>query len=64
VLGWLLSWSGYQASLGLAQPPQALLMIRLCMGLLPALLVGAGLWVMRDWERIGAQRPAQGGDGG
>lgn len=39
-------------------------MIRLCMGLLPALLVGAGLWVMRDWERIGVQRPALGGDGG
>lgn len=64
VLGWLLSWSGYQASLGLAQPPQALLMIRLCMGLLPALLVGAGLWVMRDWERIGARVVASGGAGG
>jgi GPH family glycoside/pentoside/hexuronide:cation symporter len=64
VLGWLLSWSGYQASLGLAQPPQALLMIRLCMGLLPALLVGAGLWVMRDWERIGARVAASGGAGG
>jgi GPH family glycoside/pentoside/hexuronide:cation symporter len=56
VLGWLLSWSGYQASLGLAQPAEALLMIRLCMGLLPALLVLAGLWVMRDWERIAMNR--------
>ncbi len=64
VLGLLLSWSGYQASLGLAQPPQALLMIRLCMGLLPALLVGAALWVMRDWVPLGAQRPAYGGEGG
>ena len=64
VLGLLLSRSGYQASLSLAQPPKALLMIRLCMGLLPELMVGAGLWVMRDWERLCEQRPAQGGDGG
>ena len=64
VLGLLLSWSGYQASLGMEQPSQALLMIRLCMGLLPALLVGGALWVMRDWVRLGASQPPHGGEGG
>jgi len=39
-------------------------MIRLCMGLLPALLVGAALWVMRDWAKLSGQRRAHGGGGG
>ena len=52
VLGLLLSWSGYNASLGEQQPSMALTMIRLSMGLLPAILVLICLWLMRDWNRI------------
>ena len=49
VLGALLSASGYQASLGTSQPEQALVMIRLCIGVIPAGLVMVAVWVMRHW---------------
>jgi GPH family glycoside/pentoside/hexuronide:cation symporter len=50
LLGVLLSASGYQESLAAgAQPASALLAIRLCMGLIPAILVVLGLVVMRRW---------------
>jgi GPH family glycoside/pentoside/hexuronide:cation symporter len=47
--GSLMTMSGYLPTLGAAQPESALLAIRLCMGLLPALLVVLGLVVMRRW---------------
>jgi glycoside/pentoside/hexuronide:cation symporter, GPH family len=47
--GNLLSFSGYEASLGSQQPASALLAIRLCMGLIPAVLVVLGLVVVRRW---------------
>ena len=53
--GGLMSLSGYVASLGTAQPQAALVAIRLCMGLIPALLVVLGLVVMRRWP-AGGQR--------
>ncbi len=51
--GNLMSLSGYQASRGIVQPDSALLAIRLCMGLIPALLVVLGLIVMRRWPERG-----------
>ncbi|MFN6133453.1 MAG: MFS transporter [Synechococcaceae cyanobacterium] len=54
LFGNLLSLSGYQASLGVNQPFSALLAIRLCMGLLPGLLVVLGLLLMRRWPAPGA----------
>jgi GPH family glycoside/pentoside/hexuronide:cation symporter len=47
--GGLMSLSGYLPALGMAQPPAALVAIRLCMGLIPAVLVVLGLVVMRRW---------------
>ncbi|MEB3176188.1 MAG: MFS transporter [Synechococcus sp.] len=58
LLGLLLSWGGYNASLASAQPPSAILMIRLCMGLLPAVLVLLSLLVMRRWQPFSAHTPA------
>jgi GPH family glycoside/pentoside/hexuronide:cation symporter len=55
-LGNGLSLSGYQASLELAQPTTALTTIRLCMGLIPAVLIAAGLLVMRRWPEKGLHR--------
>ena len=52
VLGALLSWSGYSAGLGEQQPGMALTMIRMSMGLFPALMVLTCLWLMRDWNQI------------
>lgn len=50
LLGVLLSASGYQEALAAsAQPQSALITIRLCMGLIPAILVAAGLLLMRHW---------------
>ena len=49
-LGLLLSWSRYLAPLGPAQPQSALVMIRLCMGLVPAVLVVMALWLMKGWD--------------
>jgi glycoside/pentoside/hexuronide:cation symporter, GPH family len=49
--GNLMSLSGYRAAFGAVQPGSALIAIRLCMGLIPAVLVILGLLVMRRWPR-------------
>ncbi len=63
VFGSLLSLTGYISAKGgncsgalsfIEQPDSALLAIRLCMGLLPAILVLLGLVVMRGWPDRGA----------
>ncbi|MGB7565163.1 MAG: MFS transporter, partial [Prochlorococcaceae cyanobacterium] len=38
------------------QPQSALVAIRLCMGLIPAVMVVLGLLVMRRWPERGAHR--------
>ncbi|MFS6826216.1 MFS transporter [Cyanobium sp. ATX-6F1] len=47
--GNLMSLSGYQATQTILQPQSALVAIRLCMGLIPAVMVVLGLLVMRRW---------------
>ena len=47
--GQLMSLSGYVAAHKIVQPGSALLSIRLCMGLIPAVLVVLGLLVVRHW---------------
>ena len=63
VFGSLLSLTGYISAKGgncsgalsfIEQPDSALLAIRLCMGLIPAILVLLGLVVMRGWPDRGA----------
>ena len=69
VFGSLLSLTGYISSQGdcngalsfIAQPDSALLAIRICMGLLPAILVMLGLVVMRGWPDRGAHLRASAG---
>lgn len=56
LLGNLLSWSGYVAGLVGGQPRPALVMIRLCIGLIPAVLVVLGLVVMRRWPQTEGSR--------
>jgi len=57
LLGVLLTASGYNEALAAAaQPASALVTIRLCMGLIPALLVVLGLLVMRRWPQRHPQR--------
>ena len=51
--GNLMSFSGYVASRGMLQPDSALLAIRLCMGIIPAVMVVLGLVVMRRWPEKG-----------
>ncbi len=65
LLGVLLSVSGYrsvtEAGSALSyttQPESALLAIRMCMGLIPALLVALGLVVMRGWPERNAHNQA------
>ncbi|WP_370561513.1 MFS transporter [Cyanobium sp. NS01] len=54
--GNMMSLSGYQAVRDALQPASALVAIRLCMGLIPAVLVVLGLVVMRRWpERLPLQ---------
>jgi GPH family glycoside/pentoside/hexuronide:cation symporter len=54
LLGVLLSASGYSEALAdSAQPASALVAIRLCMGIIPAVLVVLGLVVMRRWPERG-----------
>jgi GPH family glycoside/pentoside/hexuronide:cation symporter len=53
LFGNLMSFSGYEASRGILQPDSALVAIRLCMGLIPALLVVLGLVIMRHWPERG-----------
>ncbi len=56
LLGVLLSASGYREGLATAaQPASALLTIRVCMGLIPAVLVSLGLLLMRRWPRSAPQ---------
>jgi GPH family glycoside/pentoside/hexuronide:cation symporter len=52
--GNLMSLSGYRAALGAVQPGSALIAIRLCMGVIPAMLVVLGLLVMRRWPHQAA----------
>jgi GPH family glycoside/pentoside/hexuronide:cation symporter len=56
--GSLMTVSGYLPKMGSQQPPSALLAIRMCMGLLPAVLVVLGLLVMRQWPRSTERRLA------
>ena len=51
--GNLMSLSGYVASRGMLQPDSALLAIRLCMGIIPAVLVVLALVVIRRWPDKG-----------
>jgi len=53
--GSLMSLSGYVPTLGTDQPQAALVAIRLCMGLIPAVLVVLGLVVMRRWPKSPAR---------
>jgi GPH family glycoside/pentoside/hexuronide:cation symporter len=54
LLGVLLTASGYSETLASsAQPASAVTTIRLCMGLIPAVLVVLGLVVMRRWPEKG-----------
>jgi len=54
LLGALLTASGYiEALASNAQPASALVAIRLCMGIIPAVLVVLGLVVMRHWPDKG-----------
>ncbi len=56
LLGVVLSASGYSEALAPAeQPASALLAIRLCMGLIPAVLIVLGLVVMRRWPQTEPQ---------
>jgi len=56
--GSLMTFSGYIPLQGSQQPQSALVAIRLCMGLLPALLVVLGLIVMRHWPKVSKGQPA------
>ena len=56
LLGLLLSLAGYISSdvclsimSSIDQPDSAITTIRICMGLIPSLLVSIGLFIMRDW---------------
>jgi GPH family glycoside/pentoside/hexuronide:cation symporter len=49
LFGNLMSLSGYVAAQGIDQPASALTAIRLCMGIIPAVLIALGLIVMRRW---------------
>ena len=62
LLGVLLSLSGYRSTNDckgllqcLDQPDSAQVTIRLCMGLIPAFLVGLGMLIMRRWPAKGNQ---------
>ena len=69
VFGSMLSLTGYISSQGdcngalsfVEQPATALLAIRICMGLIPAILVVLGLVVMRGWPDRGAHLQASAG---
>ena len=51
----VLTFSGFkegacQEIIDIIQPDSALLTVRICMGLIPSLLVYWGLLIMRDWK--------------
>ena len=50
-LGIVLELSGYLANQGIDQPDRAVVMIRLCISVVPAILIALGLIVMRRWPR-------------
>ena len=55
LFGYLLTLSGFkqaacQGFIDIAQPYSALLTVRICMGLIPSILVYWGLLIMRDWK--------------
>ena len=50
-LGIVLELSGYLANQGIDQPDRAVVMIRLCISVVPAILITLGLIVMRRWPR-------------
>ena len=50
-LGIVLELSGYLADQGVDQPDRAVAMIRLCISVVPAILIALGLIVMRRWPR-------------
>ena len=63
LLGVLLSFSGYKSITNCAdslncldQPTSAQLTIRICMGLIPAILVGLGVLIMRRWPENKSHR--------
>ncbi len=55
--GNLMSLSGYQAARNAIQPDSALVAIRLCMGIIPAVLVVLGLLVVRRWPQRSLAAP-------
>ncbi|TGG93082.1 MAG: MFS transporter [Aphanocapsa feldmannii 277cV] len=54
-LGIVLEFSGYVADLGLDQTPLALTTIRLCISVIPGVLIALGLIVMRRWPERAAR---------
>ena len=50
-LGIVVEMGGYPASQGVGQPAGAMVMIRLCISMVPAILIALGLIVMRHWPR-------------
>jgi len=55
LFGYLLTFAGFkegacQEIINITQPDSALLTVRICMGLIPSILVYWGLLIMRDWK--------------
>ena len=55
LFGYLLTFAGFQEGacneiINFSQPDSALLTVRICMGLIPSILVYLGLSSMRDWK--------------
>ena len=55
LFGFLLTFAGFkegscQEIIDFGQPDSALLTVRICMGLIPSILVCWGLLIMRDWK--------------
>ena len=55
LFGYLLTFTGFkegacQEMIDITQPDSALLTVRICMGLIPSILVYWGLLIMRDWK--------------
>ncbi len=55
LFGYLLTFAGFkegscQEIIDFGQPDSALLTVRICMGLIPSILVCWGIFIMRDWK--------------
>jgi len=55
LFGYLLTFAGFQEGacqeiIDITQPDSALITVRICMGLIPSILVFWGLLIMRDWK--------------